>query len=242
MIELAISAFVTLFVIIDPVGLAPMYGALTRDHGEAARRRMAIRGVAVGGLVLLGFAVGGEALLGAIGVSLDAFRVAGGVLLFVVAFDMVFERRTERRRRQVEAAHAADIGAGAAAMLAAESAFAAPEIMDDALAHEHEDVSVFPLAIPLIAGPGAITSTLLLTTRAGGDWLALALVLGILALVLALTLGALLIAGRLNRLLGETAAAVISRVLGILLAALAAQFILDGAAALVLDVIHRGGA
>ncbi|KYO50080.1 MarC family protein [Tistrella mobilis] len=240
MLELAISAFVTLFVVIDPVGLAPMYGALTREHTEAQRRRMACRGVIVGGLVLLGFALGGEALLNAIGVSLDAFRVAGGILLFVVAFDMVFERRTERRKRQVEAAHAADTQAGAAAMLAAESAFAAPELLEEAFEHEHEDVSVFPLAIPLIAGPGAITSTLLLTTRAGGDWVATLLVLGILALVLASTLGALLIAGRLNRLIGETAAAVISRVLGILLAALAAQFVLDGAAELVLGVIRQG--
>lgn len=201
MTEHLISAFITLFVIIDPVGLAPLFASLTSGQSPAAIRRTALRGTAIGAVVLLVFAFVGEALMRALGLGLDAFRIAGGALLFMLAIDVVFERRAGRREKT---AHDAEVEP------------------------DREDVSVFPVAIPLIAGPGAITSVLLLMTRAGGDpWLTAGLVATLLA-VLGLTLVALLAAPFLNRLIGITAANVFSRVLGVLLAALAAQYVIDG--------------
>lgn len=201
MAEHLISAFITLFVIIDPVGLAPLFASLTSDHPPAAIRRTALRGTAIGAIVLLIFAFVGEPLMQALGLGLDAFRIAGGALLFMLAIDVVFERRAGRREKT---AHDAET-----------------EI-------DREDVSVFPLAIPLIAGPGAITSVLLLMTRAHGDPLLTAGLIATLLSVLLLTLIALLAAPFLNRLIGVTAANVFSRVLGVLLAALAAQYVIDG--------------
>lgn len=160
-----------------------------------------MRGTVIGAIILLVFAFAGEALMRALGLGLDAFRIAGGVLLFILAIEVVFERRAGRREKT------------------AHNVESEPE---------REDVSVFPVAIPLIAGPGAITSVLLLMTRAEGDpWMTAGLIAVLLA-VLALTLVALLAAPFLNRLIGVTAANVFSRVLGVLLAALAAQYVIDG--------------
>jgi multiple antibiotic resistance protein len=205
MTELFVSALVTLFVVIDPPGCAPIFASLTGGASPAQRRAMAWRAVLTAAGILLFFALLGEQLLGALGISLDAFRIAGGVLLFLIAADMVFEKRTERRE-----ARAADV-------------------VERAQARQIEvaDVSVFPMAIPMIAGPGSIASIMLLMARADGLE-ATAAVLSAAALVLALTLAALLAAGPLMRLVGEKVEAMVTRLLGVILSALAAQIVVDG--------------
>ena len=199
MIELFISAFVTFFVVIDPPGCAPIFASLTSGAPTSHRRAMAIRSVVVASSILFVFAIFGEAFLGALGVSLDAFRIAGGIMLFMIALDMVFEKRTERRENRAQ----------------------------DVMAQEHEDISIFPMGIPMIAGPGSIASAMLLTSRANG-WPESLTVLGALGSVLILTMLCLLIAGPLMKLLGYRLEAMITRVLGVILAALAAQFVIDG--------------
>ncbi|GGX46122.1 UPF0056 inner membrane protein [Tateyamaria omphalii] len=191
-----ITAFVTMFVVIDPIGLAPLFVALTQGVPERQRRAIALRACAIGMIILIVFALFGEAVLGFVGISMPAFRVAGGVLLFLTALDMLFERRTKRREDQAE---------------------------DD----DHNDPSVFPLAIPLIAGPGAIASVILLTGQKPGVE-GLALVLAITALVLGVCLLLFLASGMLERALGKTGITVVTRLLGMLLAALSVQFVLDG--------------
>ena len=200
MIELFVSAFVTFFVVIDPPGCAPIFASLTGGATPAHRRAMAIRSVAIASGILLFFALFGEDLLRALGVSLAAFRIAGGIMLFMIALDMVFERRTQRRENR------------------AQEVSATPEI---------EDISVFPMAIPMIAGPGSIASIMLLMARSEGLEQSL-VVLGALASILMLTLVALLAAGPLMRFLGLKVEAMITRVLGVILGALAAQFVIDG--------------
>jgi multiple antibiotic resistance protein len=200
MIELFTTAFLTLAVIIDPPGCAPIFASLTSGTSAAHRRVMAIRSVIVAWSILVFFALLGEPLLKALGISLSAFRLAGGIMLFIIALEMVFEKRTERREeraREIEGTPEAD------------------------------DVSVFPMAIPMIAGPGSIASIMLLTARADGtiEWL---VVLGAMSAVLVLTLIALLAAGPLMRLVGHKLEAMITRILGVILAALAVQFVLDG--------------
>jgi multiple antibiotic resistance protein len=198
--ELFISAFVTFFVVIDPPGCAPIFSSLTAGTDAAHRRAMAIRSVLVASGILLVFAVFGEDLLGALGISLDAFRVAGGIMLFLIALDMVFEKRTERRESRAQ----------------------------DVKAHpEHEDISIFPMAIPMIAGPGSIASVMLLMAKSNGLTESL-IVLGALGAMLVLTLISLLLAGPLMKLLGYRVEAMITRILGVVLAALAAQFVIDG--------------
>jgi multiple antibiotic resistance protein len=194
-------SFVALFVIIDPIGTAALFVGLTRGLTEPAGRRVAYRAVLIAGILLLIFAFGGNALLRGLAIGLPAFRIAGGVLLFLVAVDMVFARSS-----------------GVRALTAQESQEVDPS----------HDISVFPLAIPLIAGPGALTTMVLLMGQAGADPLARASVILMLALVLAITLGFLLMATRIVRLLGTTGVNVVSRVLGVLLAAVATQLVLDG--------------
>ena len=200
MIELFTTAFITLAVIIDPPGCAPIFASLTSGTDAAHRRRMAIRSVAVAWSILIFFALLGEPLLDTLGISLSAFRLAGGIMLFMIALDMVFEKRTERREERVKEIEGTP---------------------------EAEDISVFPMAIPMIAGPGSIASIMLLTARAEGtgEWL---VVLGAMTGVLVLTLLALLAAGPLMRLIGAKLEAMITRILGVILAALAAQFVIDG--------------
>jgi len=200
MIELFTTAFITLAVIIDPPGCAPIFASLTQGTDAAHRRQMAIRSAAVAWSILVFFALLGEPLLRTLGISLSAFRLAGGIMLFMIALDMVFERRTERREER------------------------AKEIEGTP---EAEDISVFPMAIPMIAGPGSIASIMLLTARAEGTLDSL-VVLGAMTLVILLTLLALLAAGPLMRLIGARLEAMITRILGVILAALAAQFVLDG--------------
>jgi multiple antibiotic resistance protein len=202
MTELFVSAFVTLFVIIDPPGCAPIFASLTSGATPPHRRAMAVRSVLIAAGILLFFALFGEDLLRKLGVSLAAFRIAGGIMLFLIALEMVFEKRTQRRESRAQEVNAT------------------PEI---------EDVSVFPMAIPMIAGPGSIASIMLLMARSDGLERSL-LVLGALVAVLALTMLALLAAGPLMRLLGHKVEAMITRILGVILAALAAQFVIDGIA------------
>ncbi len=200
MIELFVSAFVTFFVVIDPPGCAPIFASLTAGADAAHRRAMALRSVAIASAILLFFALFGEDLLDALGISLAAFRIAGGIMLFLIALEMVFERRTQRREKRAD---------------------------EVAATPEHEDISVFPMAIPMIAGPGSIASIMLLMARSNGLDQSL-VVLGALAAILVLTLLALLAAGPLMRLLGHRVEAMITRILGVILAALAAQFVIDG--------------
>jgi multiple antibiotic resistance protein len=197
--ELFVSAFVTFLVVIDPPGCAPIFAALTSGAGPAHRRAMAIRAVLIATFILLFFGVLGEDLLRALGISLGAFRIAGGIMLFLIAIDMVFEKRTERRENRAQEVSASEV----------------------------EDVSVFPMAIPMIAGPGSIASVMLLMARSEGLAESL-LVLAALAATLLLTLAALLAAGPLMRVIGHRMEAMITRILGVVLAALAAQFVIDG--------------
>jgi multiple antibiotic resistance protein len=201
MIALFVSAFVTFFVVIDPPGCAPIFAGLTRGTDMAHRTAMAIRSTLVAAAILLVFALLGEPLLRTLGISLDAFRIAGGIMLFLIALEMVFEKRQQRRE---ERAHEIALH---------------PE--------QYEDISIFPMAMPMIAGPGSIASAMLMMQRSHG-FTAHVIVLAALAAVLALMMGALLAAGPLMRFLGYKVEAVITRLLGVLLAALAAQFVIDG--------------
>ena len=200
MVELFLSAFVTLFVVIDPPGCAPIYAGLVSDATPRQARVMAVRACGIAAAILLVFALFGEQLLAGLHIELDSFRIAGGIMLFLIALDMVFEKRTERREAR------------------AEKIKATPEI---------EDVSVFPMAMPMIAGPGSIATIMLLMARSEGTPQTL-VVLGALAAVLLLTLLALVAAGPLMKMLGNRVEAVITRLLGVLLAALAAQYVIDG--------------
>ena len=200
MSELFISALVTFFVVIDPPGCAPIFASLTAGTPNAHRRAMAIRSTLVASAILILFGAFGEKFLGAMGISLDAFRIAGGIMLFMIAIDMVFEKRTERRESRAE-----DVMANPA----------------------HEDISIFPMAIPMIAGPGSIASVMLMSARSTGIEQSLT-VFAALATVLLVTLVSLLAAGPLMKALGYKVEAMITRVLGVVLAALAAQFVIDG--------------
>ncbi len=196
----AFDIFLTFLVVIDPAGLLPMFAALTAGGSEDFRRKMAWRGVTIAATVLFFFAFVGFGLLRVLGIGIPAFRIAGGILLLLLAIDMVFARQSGLRSTTKREEHEA---------------------------RERDDISVFPLAIPLIAGPGALTSLLLTLSPAKGVG-HVALVLGILFFVLAITLVVLLSAVRILHVMGETGANVITRLLGVLLTALAVQFILTG--------------
>lgn len=191
-----ISAFVTLFVVVDPIGLAPLFVALTHGAKGAERRRIALRAVGLSAVLLTLFGLFGDKLLAAIGISMPAFRIAGGVLLFLTALEMLFERRTQRR----------------------ESHEPGPA----------DDPSVFPLATPLIAGPGAMATMILLAGQPGLEWAEIALVHLVMLAVLACVLFMFFLAGPIEHVLGRTGVMVVTRLFGMLLAALSIQFILDG--------------
>ena len=197
--ELFVSAFVTFLVVIDPPGCAPIFASITAGATPQHRRAMAIRSVAIASGILIFFGLLGRDLLHALGISLNSFRIAGGLLLFLIAIDMVFEKRTERREHRAE------------------------EVVEE----KQEDVSVFPMAIPMIAGPGSIASIMLLMSRSEG-WTEYLVVWAALGATLVLTLLSLLLAGPLMRLLGAKMEAMITRLLGVILAALAVQFVVDG--------------
>jgi multiple antibiotic resistance protein len=196
--ELLVPAFVTLFVIIDPIGLSPIFLALTQGMTDDQRRRIGNRAILIAFVLLAAFGIFGERLLTAIGISMPAFRISGGLLLFLIAVDMLFERRTDRREAK----------ATATATL--------------------PDPSVFPLAMPLIAGPGALATIVLLSSRNSGDIPALIGIHLVMLAVLALTWVLFRLSGFVGRVLGHTGVVVLTRLFGILLAALSVQFVLDG--------------
>jgi len=200
MIELFGSALVTFLVIIDPPGCAPIFASLTRGMTPVQRRSMALRSSIVAWVILMFFALLGRPMLNALGIDLASFRIAGGIMLFFIALDMVFERRTQRREER------------------AQSIEGTPQA---------DDISVFPMAIPMIAGPGSIASAMLWVSRAD-DAAQVATVLAAITVVILITLVCLLAAGPLMRLIGERVEGTITRILGVILAALAAQFIVDG--------------
>ncbi|MBY5590304.1 MarC family protein [Rhizobium leguminosarum] len=196
-----INAFTTLLVTIDPPGLAPIFLGLTTGMSRTERKQVALRGSVIAFIILAVFALFGAGVLGVLGISIGAFRIAGGLLLFWIAFEMVFERRQERKEKATEAA-----------------------ITKDRI----ENIAVFPLALPLIAGPGAISATILLAGTLATS-IGKAQLIGVIAANLLLTFLMLLIAERLDRFLGVTGRAILTRLLGVILAALAAQFVVDGA-------------
>jgi multiple antibiotic resistance protein len=199
-LDYIISALVTLLVVVDPVGLVPTFLAVTHGLPARARNEIALRACIIAGAILAGTALIGDWLLAKLLITIPAFRIAGGLLLFAVAFEMVFGVRTERQSKEAE----------------------------EALDEQVRNIAAFPLAIPLMAGPGAITATLLLAGQANGRPLLLGALIGVVAVVCALCVGVFLIAGRIDRLLGVTGNVVASRLLGVLLASLAVQFIVDG--------------
>lgn len=198
MTDLAVTAFVTLFVIIEPIGLAPLFLALTQGASTAHRRAIGLRALAIAFFLLALFGLAGEILLDAVGIDFAAFRIAGGLLLFLTAVDMLFERRQSRREN---AAH-----------------------QPDAL----PDPTVFPLATPLIAGPGALATMVLLIGQHPGDYAAQAVVYAAMTGVLAFCYVLFLAGGLIERVLGPTGINVVTRLLGMLLAALSVQFVIEG--------------
>lgn len=195
------NTLIVVFVVIDPPGLAAMFAALTRGGNSTYRRRMAVKSTLLAAGILFVFAFIGDPLLHSLGISVPAFRIAGGILLFLIAIDMIFARQSGLRSATVREQEEAQF---------------------------KEDISVFPLAFPLIAGPGALTTVILLTGSARGHLLQFGAVLVILAVVLAIAFVALLTSGTLMRLLGVTGSNVVDRLLGIVLAAMAVQFVIDG--------------
>jgi len=200
MIETLLNGFITLFVIIDPLGLAPLFLGLTPGISMAERRRIARNGCLIAFAILAGFGLGGVFVLAALGISLGAFRVAGGLFLFWIAFELVFEKRRTRKEKDAEVA------------------------MTE---HEASEIAAVPLAIPLMAGPGAISAVILLSGSLPGPTGQFSLLL-VIAAVIGATYALLAIANRFDRLIGQTGRAVVTRLLGVLLAALAVQFVADG--------------
>jgi multiple antibiotic resistance protein len=199
-LDFAISALVTLFVVVDPVGLAPTFLAVTEGLPRHARRSVALRASIIAGIILIGTALLGDWLFRTLGISLPAFRIAGGLLLFAIAFEMVFGIRMRREGQAAE----------------------------EAVEEHVRNIAAFPLAIPLLAGPGAITATVLLAGRAAGNPLLTGLLLVVVVFVAASSFIAFVLADRISRMLGLTGNIVLSRLLGVLLAALAVQYVVDG--------------
>lgn len=198
--DLLVNALTTMLVTLDPPGLAPIFLGLTVGMTAAQRRQVAFRGSIIGFVILAVFALFGSSVLDLLGISIGAFRIAGGMLLFWIAFEMVFEKRQERKEKTSQVAITID--------------------------HIH-DIAVFPLALPLIAGPGAVSATILLAGTFPGP-IERALLIGIIALVMGLVYAMLLLSERLDRILGVTGRAILTRLLGVLLAALSVQFVVDG--------------
>ncbi len=200
MIDELVKFFVLLFVVVEPITLVPVFAGLTEGASDAYRRRMSLKAVAVSGVVLVLFALGGAWFIRMMGISIDAFRIAGGVMLFLIALEMVFAREsgtktTEQEKTEVQ---------------------------------QRKDISVFPLAFPFIAGPGALATVLLTFGTLKPEPLLMAGLLGVIALVLVITLALMLLTPVVNRAMGITGAHVVSRLAGVVLAALAVQFMIDG--------------
>ena len=201
MFDIFLPAFITLFVTVDPVSIIPIFVSLTLGASRSHKIRMALLGCLIATALLLMFGLIGQRLLDNFGITMPAFRVAGGVLLFLIALEMLFSRRNERKSKSAE------------------------EIHDH---YEPEDISVFPLAIPLLCGPGAIASIMLLTADQDGNLAGQAVVLGAGALVMLIGAVLLVMAARFDHFIPQTVSNIITRLLGMLLAALSVQFIFDG--------------
>jgi multiple antibiotic resistance protein len=191
-----VSAFVTLFVVVDPIGLGPIFLALTQRHGLAERGAIALEACLIAFAIMAGAALFGQWLLSSLGISIAAFRIAGGLLLFALAFEMVFDRRQSRN--------------------------------EESAGEEPPHPGAFPLAIPLLAGPGAITAAVLLGGNAQGNWPALGLLMTVIAAVLLLAYLVFRLTPLMEKLLGRRGQVVFGRLLGVILAALAVQYIADG--------------
>lgn len=213
MYELFIGTFVTFFVVIDPVGIAPIFAVLTEGSSPTYKRRMVIKATFIGGLILLFFAYLGSNLMATLGISMSAFRTAGGILLFMIALEMIFEKRAERREKNTE---------GLAHEHGKEGK---TEFYPD---EEYEDISVFPFAIPFIAGPGSITTSILLMNQNTASFENQGIILAALLAVLLATFIMLSMASKIMSIMGKTIANVITRILGVILAAMAIQFVFDG--------------
>jgi multiple antibiotic resistance protein len=201
LLEFLKTAFVTLLVTLDPPGLAPVFIGLTLGMTRAAQREVALRATIIAFAILAAFAFGGGAVMDLLGISIPAFRIAGGLLLFYIAFDMIFELRAPSKQT----------------------------LASDAITIDRiRNVAAFPLAIPLLSGPGSITATMLLAGRAGSDWVALTGLMAIVALVMLLCYITFLLSERVSKLLGVTGNVVLTRLLGVVLAALAVQFVING--------------
>ena len=195
--DLFFTAFVTIFLVIDPIGLVPFFIALTNDRSMGERRAIALRAVGLSAVLLAIFAFAGDSILETIGISMPAFRIVGGLLLFLIAVDMLFEKRGERRENQAESG-------------------------------EKSDPSVFPLTTPLIVGPGSIAAVILLAGHGDEPLLALSITLGASVVVLIVVLALFMLSGVIARLLGKVGITVLTRLMGMLLAGLAVQFVVDG--------------
>ena len=213
MYELFIATFVTFFVVIDPLGIAPIFAVMTDGASGAFKRRMVFKASFTGAIILLMFAFLGTGLLSALGISMMAFKAAGGSLLFMIALEMVFEKRTERREKKTEGLTHDHEGKAVAV-----------ENNDD----DYEDISVFPMAIPFIAGPGSIATIMLMMSHHEGSAQEQGIVIGALFVALLSTVLILLAASKIISLLGQTVANAITRILGVILAALATQYMFDG--------------
>lgn len=200
-IEQLVRHFVVLFVVIEPITLVPIFGGLTRGSEPSFRRRMAFKSVALAAAIFWVFALVGQRLLEALGISVASFKIAGGLLLFLMAVDMVFARQSGLRSTTVR---------------------------EQDEARYREDVSVFPLAFPLIAGPGALATLLLLLVELEKSWIAFLGLMGMAMVVLGIALVLMLLTTPVMRILGETGGNVISRLLGVVLVALAVQYVVDG--------------
>ncbi len=203
-IEWLINSFTTLFVIMDPIGLAPIFLALTMGMSNADRRAIAWRASLVSAVILISFALVGGAFLETLGISLPAFRIAGGLLLFWTAFEMIFEKRVERKTN------------------AAERTVSKSDI---------QNLAVFPLAIPLMAGPGAISATVLIASGQT-EWIGLGYLIGLILVIVAICYVIFLASTGIDRFLGDMGRTLLSRLLGVILSALAIQFIADGVIAI----------
>lgn len=205
MLEAFLPTFVTLLVLVDPIAIVPIFIALTPGADPARRRSIAIRATITATAILLVFALAGGEILSLFGISLPAFRISGGLMLLLIALEMLFDKRSQRRSSTAMTAHDSD--------------------------HPQEsDPAIFPLALPLLAGPGAIATVILLMDRLGGEWSGIFVLLGALGAAMALTLAFLLLSSSLARHISPTAVNLLTRILGVILGALAVQFMLDGLA------------
>jgi multiple antibiotic resistance protein len=198
--DYVVSAFVTLFVVVEPIGLAPIFLSVTHELPPSARHQVALRACLIAAAVLAGAALAGDWLLRTLGISLAAFRIAGGLLLFSIASEMVLGVRIRREGRTAE----------------------------EAVRHDVRDIAAFPLAVPLMAGPGAITATVLLAGQAAARPIFVVALIAVIAAVMASCLCVFILAARIGHVFGDIGGVVLSRLLGILLAALAVQFVIDG--------------